>query len=74
MSALVGGVVAGTMLALATALDEPILYIPALLAVLGILIAREGWLWEGDWRGWMIMVGALSGAILIAFVLQRVTG
>lgn len=70
--ALTGGVVAATLLALAAALDAPILYLPALLAVLAILAAREGWLWAGDLRGWMLMLGTLAATTLIAFVSHRV--
>lgn len=70
---LAGGMVAGVLLVLATTLDAPILYFPALLAVLGILIAREGWLWEGDRRGWVLMVGTLAATILVLFLLQRAT-
>lgn len=59
---------------LATVLEAPVLYAPALLAILGIFAAREAWLWEGDGRGWLMMMGALLGAVALAFVLQRVFG
>ena len=71
--ALTGGMVAAALLILARTLDAPVLYLPALLAVLGILIARESWLWEGDRRGWILMVGTLAATILVLFFLQRVT-
>lgn len=69
-----GGLVAASSLALATTLDAPGFYVPALLAILAIFVAREGWLWEGDGRGWLVMIGALIAAIAIVFLLQRVAG
>lgn len=72
--ALIAGVAAATLMVLATTLDAPVLYAPALLAVIGIFAAREAWLWEGDRRGWLVMTVALLGAVGIAFLLQRVFG
>ena len=72
--ALIAGVTAATLMVLATTLNAPVLYAPALMAILGIFAAREVWLWEGDGRGWLAMTGALLGAVAIAFLLQRVVG
>lgn len=69
--ALVAALVAATLLALAAALDAPVLYVPALLAVAVILGAREGWLWAGDRRGWIAMVGTLVATIAAVYLLQR---
>ena len=70
----IASVVAATLMVLATLLDTPVLYAPALLAIAGIFVARETWLWEGDGPGWLVMMGALLGAVVIAFLLQRVLG
>jgi hypothetical protein len=70
----IGSLAAATLMVLATVLDTPVLYAPALLAILGIFVAREAWLWEGDGRGWLVMMGAVFGAVVIAFLLQRVLG
>lgn len=70
----IAGGAAATLMVLATVFDAPVLYAPALLAILGIFAAREAWLWEGDGRGWPMMMGALLGAVALAFVLQRVLG
>lgn len=70
----ISGVVAATLMVLATLLDAPVLYVPALVAIAGIFFAREAWLWEGDGRGWLVMTGALLGAVAIAFALQRAFG
>jgi hypothetical protein len=72
--AALGGVVAATLMALATALDAPVLYTPALLAIACMFAAREAWIWEGDSRGWLAMTGALLAAVAVAFLLQRVVG
>ncbi|HYI99326.1 MAG TPA: hypothetical protein VEX36_06580 [Thermoleophilaceae bacterium] len=70
----IGSLAAATLMVLATVLDVPILYAPALLAILGIFAAREAWLWEGDRRGLLVMMGAILGVVAIAFLVQRVLG
>jgi len=72
--AVAGGLVAAAALALAAALDAPGFYVPALLAIVIIFMARDGWLWEGDGRGWLMMIGTLIAAIALVFLLQRVLG
>jgi drug/metabolite transporter (DMT)-like permease len=69
--AVLGGLLAALLLALAVVLEAPVLYGPAMVVILVIFVAREGWLWEGDTRGWLTMVGALAMSILVAFTLQR---
>lgn len=67
-----GGLLAATLLALATLLDAPVLYIPALGAIVGILVAREAWKWEGDVRGWVAMFVCLLGVIALVATIQRI--
>ncbi|HYI80331.1 MAG TPA: hypothetical protein VEW67_05690 [Thermoleophilaceae bacterium] len=61
-------------MALAAALDAPGFYVPALLAIVAIFAAREGWLWQGDGRGWLMMIGTLLASVAIVFVLQCIVG
>jgi hypothetical protein len=70
----IGSLGAATLMVLATVLDAPVLYVPALLAIVGIFAAREAWLWEGDRRGWLVMMGAVLGVVVVAFLFQRVLG
>jgi hypothetical protein len=70
----IGCAFAAALMVLATVLDAPVLYVPALFAILAVFAAREAWIWQGDGRGLLAMIGVLIGVGVIAFVLQRAAG
>lgn len=70
----VGLAVAAICLALAGRNDSPILYGGALTSIGVVLLARESWLWRGDLRGWLTMMGGIALAVLVSVVLAAVFG
>jgi hypothetical protein len=66
-----GLAVAAGILVLASALDEPFLYVVALAVVGMVLVARTMWRWDGDVRGWMAASTALLATIALAWLVQR---
>lgn len=69
--AVVSSSVAAVSLALAAALDCWGFYVPALLAIAIVLASREAWLWHGDGRRWLLMVGTLGAALIGIYLLSR---
>lgn len=60
--------------ALAAILDSSVLAVGGAVFVIAVLIAREGWLWAGEERQWLITMAALAGIVAVAFAVQRLTG
>jgi hypothetical protein len=61
------------LLILATVLDMPALRFAALASLLGILIARELWMWQG-WRWELGAAFAVVVVAALAFAVQRLAG
>jgi len=61
-------------LALADVLDSPALAVVGAVSVLGVFVAREGWVWSGAGRQWLMVMGGLAAVILVAFVAQQLLG
>jgi hypothetical protein len=57
-------------LVLAAVLDSALLAVAGALCVLAVGVAREGWLWRGDLRGWLMTMGGLAALILVAYALS----
>jgi hypothetical protein len=67
-------VLAAPCLALAGAFDSSLLAVAGALFVLAIFVAREAWLWRGGGRQRLILMGAIGGAIVVAFLAEKVFG
>lgn len=65
--ALVGSLLAGLCLALAATVDSTLLAVAGALFVVAVGVAREGWLWQGDLRGWLRMMAGLALVVVIAY-------
>jgi hypothetical protein len=65
---------AAACLAGAAVLDSPALGVAGALLVLLVFGAREGWMWRGRGRQWLVMMGGLLAVILVAFVAQKLFG
>lgn len=68
--AVVGLVLGAMCLALAAVVDSAILAVAGTLFVAVVLIAREGWLWRGNLRGWLTTIGALAALVVAAYVVS----
>lgn len=73
-TALVGIVAAAAFLIAGAALDSSALSVVGALAVLVVFAAREMWLWRGQGRLWLMMIGGLAAVIVAAFLAQKLTG
>lgn len=73
LSLLLGLGTAALLLVLATVLDVPALRYVALVAIVGVVAAREAWAWRGNGRLWLVVYGGLAGTIVLAFVIERLS-
>lgn len=74
LTAVVGLVLGAMCLALAAILNSSVLAVGGAAFVIAVLVAREGWLWAGEGRRWLITTAALAGVVVAAFAVQRLTG
>jgi hypothetical protein len=74
LTALVGLALAVVCLALSAVLDSAVFAVGGAIFVIAVLTAREGWLWAGEGRQWVITMAGLAGVVAAAFVVQRLAG
>jgi hypothetical protein len=68
--AILGLLLAAVSLALAPVLDSAVLAVAGALFVAAVLIAREGWLWQGDLRRWLASMGLLVVVVAVAYAVS----
>lgn len=61
---------AALCLALAAVFNSGVLAVAGAVFALCVLVAREGWFWRGDLRGWLTVMGALAAAVFVAFAIS----
>lgn len=74
LTAVVGLGLGTACLVLAAVLDSSALAVGGAVFVIAVVIAREGWLWAGEARQWLITMAALAGIVAAAFAVQRIAG
>ncbi len=65
---------AAVFLALAGALDRPVLAVIGVAFLALMLGAREAWVWRGAGRQWLMLLAALAAIVLAGLVLQQLAG
>jgi hypothetical protein len=68
--AALGLALAALCLGLAGMLDSTLLAVAGVMFVVAVLVAREGWLWRGDLRGWLTMMGGLVLVVIAAYAVS----
>jgi hypothetical protein len=68
--AVVGLLLAAACLVLGAAFYSAVLAVAGALFVAAVLVAREGWLWAGDARGWLAAMAALVAVAAAAYAVS----
>ena len=68
--AAVGLALTALCLSLGAVLDSTIVTVAGVLLVVTVLVAREGWLWRGNLRGWLTTMAGLVAVVVAAYVVS----